>query len=474
MPEEGSPSFLFIGVRRNTDTITETGYTIFLSATFVGWILLLLIARFRFSVKISDADNYTYAAVAAGLGAIALGILAVVHEANAGQRFLKIALGNLTFIFVSSCLCAILSITQFIKDSEVHPRVTLYLTFAFSLVFIASLSGRLLKMKIYVFSPLLTPILPLITTSDHVLPVTAFLMLAGGTIGLVALTAIFAVCMPRQQEQPSEADQLISLELERRQRIESDRKGLEQLKETIVDILRSHHAHHSETGFFKSVDQSSFLSSSKIFLSRQEIVEKLKAQKIFVGENLIFSAISQLESEYTRVFQEKSNGRSGGYYIAPSVDELSKVEAIFDRLALVDIRYERQKHDLLFDAFAIYLSSQVNYPAKVLEDRLAPSINTRLDDTKRFKSADWGEMSFSPGKGKLYLSLNQGLDRVCIWLHDEISAHKQKIDLSVDHRKLLVDQLERREVFPPDLKQKIIANDAEGKELREALASMFR
>ncbi len=64
MPEEGSPSFLFVGVRRNTDTITETGYAIFLSATFVGWILLLLIARFRFSIKISDADNYTYAAVA--------------------------------------------------------------------------------------------------------------------------------------------------------------------------------------------------------------------------------------------------------------------------------------------------------------------------------------------------------------------------------------------------------------------------
>src|SRR5712664_1427913 len=169
MPEEGSPSFLFVGVRRNTDTITETGYAIFLSATFVGWILFLLIARFRFSIKISDLDNYTYAAVAAGLGAIALGILAVVHEANAGQRFLKIALGNLTFIFVSSCLCSILSITQFTKDLEVHPRVTLYLIFAFSLVFIASLTGRLLKLKIYVFFPLLLPILPLITISDHVL-----------------------------------------------------------------------------------------------------------------------------------------------------------------------------------------------------------------------------------------------------------------------------------------------------------------
>jgi len=185
----------------------------------------------------------------------------VVHEANAGQRFLKIALGNLTFIFVSSCLCSILSITQFTKDLEVHPRVTLYLIFAFSLVFIASLTGRLLKLKIYVFFPLLLPILPLIMISDHVLPVTAFLMLVGGTIGLVALTVIFAVCISRQQEQPSEADQLISLELERRRRLESDRKRLEQLKETIVEILRSHHAQHSETGFFKTEDQSSFFST---------------------------------------------------------------------------------------------------------------------------------------------------------------------------------------------------------------------
>jgi len=298
-------------------------------------------------------------------------------------------------------------------------------------------------------------------------------MLVGGTIGLVALTVTFAVCISRQQEQPSEADQLISLELERRRRLESDRKRLEQLKETIVEILRSHHAQHSETGFFKTADQSSFLSSSKIFLSRQEIVEKLKAQKIFLDDRLISSALSQLESEYTRVFQEKSNGRSGGYYIAPSVEELSRVETVFERLALVDIKYERAKDKLLFDAFAIYLSSQINYPATLLEDRLAPSINSRLDDTKRFKSADWGTMSFSPGKGKLYLSLNHGLDRVCIWLRDEISAHKQKADLSVSHCKLLLGQLEHREVFPPDLKQKIVANDADGKELREALASMF-
>lgn len=473
MPEEGSPSFLIIGVRRNTDTITETGYAIFLSATFVGWILLLLIARFRLSVKISDADNYTYAAVAAGLGAIALGILAVVHEANAGQRFLKIALGNLTFIFVSSCLCSILAITQFTKDLEVHPRVTFYLIFAFSLVFIGSLTGRLLKMKIYVFSPLLTPILPLITTSDHVLPVTAFLMLAGGTIGLLALTAIFAVSMPRQQEQPSESDQLISLELERRRRVESDRKKLEQLKETIVEILRSHHAHHMETDFFKTADQSSFFSSAKIFLSRQEIVEKLKAQRIFLDDSLISTALSQLESECTRVFKEKTNGGSGGYYMAPSVADLSRVETVFERLALVDIKYERNKDKLLFDALAIYLSSQVNYPATVLEDRLAPSINTRLDNTKRFKSADWGTSYSRGGKAKLYVSLNQGLDQLCIRLRDEISAHEQKADLSANHRKLLLELLDHRDVFPLDLKQRIVANDADGKELREALASMF-
>ena len=102
-----------------------------------------------------------------------------------------------------------------------------------------------------------------------------------------------------------------------------------------------------------------------------------------------------------------------------SVDELSGVETVFDRLALV----------VLFDDLAIYLSSQVNFPATVLEDRLAPSINTRLDDTKRFKSADWGTMSFAPEKGKLLLSLNQGLDRVCMWLRDESSAHQQKADL---------------------------------------------
>lgn len=60
------------------------------------------------------------------------------------------------------------------------------------------------------------------------------------------------------------------------------------------------------------MDQSSFLSSSRIFLSRQEIVEKLKVKRILLDDSLIFSALSQLESEYARVFKEKSNGASGG------------------------------------------------------------------------------------------------------------------------------------------------------------------
>jgi hypothetical protein len=472
MNGESPPQFSFFGLRRNSETISENAYSVFLTVTFVIWILFLLLARFRFTIKISDADIYTYAAVAAALGSIALAILTVVHEANAGQRFLKIALGMLTFFFVASCLCSILSATQFTKDEATHPVVTLGLAFALAFVLTASISGRFLRVQAYVFFPFLVPVFPFITVSDHVLPVTALVLLVGGTAGLLVLAFVFLVCISLRPEQPSEPDRLVTLELQRRLEEDAARKRLEQLEKTIIDVLHAHRRRHIATKFFEN--QSPYSSARQIFLSSEEINEKLRAQKIFVDQReLQYNALSQLEKDQDRVFHEDSNARSGGYYIAPTPSDFSEADKIFNRLSLLSIRYDRNKHRLIYDDLAQYLSAQLHYPAAVVEDRMFPWLVPSLDEAHDYKSTEWPRGGYNSSKGMLYLRLNRGLDQLCAWLRDEVSAHKDQPSLSPAQTEAFAKRLADVAVCPADLKEKLLRNDADGKDLRESLAFLF-
>jgi hypothetical protein len=172
---EQEPGFYLLGGRRNTTTVTETGYQVFVSLTFGLWglILLVLIIRTRFSVDIDQQDIATTAGLAAGLSALALAILAFIHQVNAGERYLKLSLAVLSFLYVSSSLLAIIELMLYGTESRFHATVSLYVVFALVLVLGVFTIGKRLRFPLYVFSPFLTPVLLVLRISQDVLPTSA-------------------------------------------------------------------------------------------------------------------------------------------------------------------------------------------------------------------------------------------------------------------------------------------------------------
>lgn len=380
--QEGSeqqPGFYLLGGRRNTTTVTEAGYQAFVSVTFGLWVLLLLVVIIwtKFSVDIDQQDIATTAGLAAGLSSIALAVLAFIHQVNAGERYLKLSLAVLSFLFVSSALLAIIELMLYGAESRFHSTVTLYVVFTLILVLGVFTIGKRLRFSLYVFSPFLTPVLLVVRISQDVLPTSAVLLLALATTGLAVLSVVFVVYMYRAKNEQSAEEEFIRIATERWKGDINRFVRTGELKEIILEKLRRRRQEQFAAGVTDKAANEYY--KSEFLIDEEAIHHELKRSKIIEEDNsLIRDALSELNKDSKRVYSATDNKTyKRWYYIAPTLEEIIKAEEYIRGQNFIILKCE-DRDEINYGPIIKSLCREFRYPASVVEEYMMPPVSLIL------------------------------------------------------------------------------------------------
>lgn len=377
---EQQPGFYFLGGRRNTTTVTETGYQVFVSVTFGLWVVILLVVIVwaKFSVDIDQQDIATTAGLASGLSALALAILAFIHQVNAGERYLKLSLAVLSFLFVSSALLAIIELILYGAESRFHPTVTLYVVFALVLVLGIFTIGKRLRISLYVFSPFLTPLLFVVRISQDALPTSAVLLLVLATTGLAVLSVVFVVYMHRAKNEQSTEEEFIRIATERWKGDINRFIRTGELKEIILEKLRRRRQEQFAAGGADKADNEFF--KSELLMDEEDLLYELKRSKIIEEDSsLISEALSELKKDAKRVYSitDRKTYRHW-YYIAPALEEIIKAEEYIRSQNFIILKKCEDGDEIDFRPIIKPLCRQFRYPASVVKEYMMPPVSLIL------------------------------------------------------------------------------------------------
>jgi hypothetical protein len=371
---EREPVLFFFGGRRSTHTITETGYQVFISATFGIWALTLVIIVFwvRIVADIDQQDLANTAQVASGLSAVALALLAIVHELNSGERYLKLGLAALSFLFISSALLAGISLLVYGANVVFRPAITIYVVLSLVVVLGVFNVGKRLRWSLYVFSPFLTPLLVLATVSDAVLPTSALLLLIGATIGLATLSVVFISQVFFARPQPTAEEEFMRVAAERWKRDIQEFIRIGEIKEIILDILREKRAEQ----FREGVPDWSKLSGKDLLVKEDEIELELRRRRLFENNDLLQEALRELRNETGKVYHAYERGYV--YYLAPTADQIDEAERLVGSLSLILLDSDYYwKAD--FTPLLELLCRELKYPLDVVQKYLWPPCQVVLE-----------------------------------------------------------------------------------------------
>jgi hypothetical protein len=385
--------FYFFGGRRKTTTITERGYQLFVTATFGMWVALLIVITFvfRFPVDIDQQDLSNTAQVAAGLSAVALAILAVVHELNAGERYLKLGLAILSFLFICSALLAGLSLLLYGSDVVFRATATIFVVLSLLAVLGAFNVGKRLGIRVYLFAPFVSPFLLFLSTPEATLPTTALLLMIGATTGLAVLLVVLIAYIVLTKYQPSPEEEFIRIATERwKQEIEDFIRAGE-LKEIILNILRQ----KREAQFAQGVPAKAWQphSQREFLVEEDEIHADLKRHKIFEDEALIREALSGLRSDPKRVYHKYDGGY--WYYVAPTAEEVCKAEEEIRSFSLVRLKMKGYSYttpswsQVDCGPLVVLLCQLLQYPSIIVESYLLPPCQVVLERDFEAQTVRW-------------------------------------------------------------------------------------
>lgn len=436
---EKQPGFYFLGGRRNTTTITETGYLAFVSVTFGLWALILLVVIIwtKFTVDIDQPDIATTAGLASGLSALALAILTFIHQVNAGERYLKLGLAVLSFLFVSSALLAIIELMLYGTESRFHSTVTLYVVFTLILVLSLFTVGKRLRISLYVFSPFLTPLLLVVRISQDVLPSSAVLLLALATTGLAVLSVVFVVYMYRAKNEQSSEEEFIRIATERWRGDINRFIRTGELKEIMLEILRRKRQEQFATGVPDKADDEFFKSG--FLIDEETVLYELKRAKVIEEDSsLIGEALTELKKDSKRVYSmtDKKTYRHW-YYIAPSVEEIIKAEEYVRARNFIILKKCEDEDEIDFSPVIKSLCRQLLYPASVIKEYMMPPVSLILE--RDFNST--GRIGSLRNAKALYVRKVEDAPRFA----DQLIRRWNESDLeratNAEARKLIVDSL---------------------------------
>lgn len=194
LPMAESQSTAFVGrSRARTETIPLLGFRLFISLTLAIWAtgVLIVFIYLRLHGYVTHNDFGVTSQLAAGLSAVALAMLQLVHGFNAGERYMKLGLAIVSLVFITATLAGV---TALITLGD--PKTPFHFTVEILLVVVLGVGAVIAwvpwhERRLCAAGGVILPITLWFSLSGDILPGFAMLTLVGGTVALGVLSLVF-------------------------------------------------------------------------------------------------------------------------------------------------------------------------------------------------------------------------------------------------------------------------------------------
>ncbi len=438
-------------------TLDEGDYALFTGAIlFLSLIIFAVVAVLKVPIDVDAPDLGNTTQVAGTLSAIALALLAIVHEINPQELYLKLALGMLCFFFLLSAFCATLALmlcgSQIIATSQVSVYVIIALLVVIALFTGGGLrrtkireSPRVRKLAVYTLTPFLMPIaivigilLPneqgIVIPPGSVLPSLAMLLLLVSMVELAVLLVVFLVLALRGKPIDDREKEVVEVVGQYEARAEAMFIRSEKLREKILEILRERHKH------------------SKELLSQKQLKVELRRHKVVEGNALITQVLRELRQDPRMLFARRvdsSNIPTGEakktvfeYYIAPTIQEIEGANQFMRMRGLIWVGGSNLGNTLVQE-----LGKDLRLPPEIVQEYMLPSIQRMLEEEYRL----YGTAKLkTDAEGTVYIrttALNQILELLFMRrMYHERRRLEEKLELA--HEALQSARWEARRRWP--------------------------
>jgi hypothetical protein len=374
-------------------TLDEGDYALFTGAIlFLSLIIFAVVTILKLPIDVDAQDLGNTTQVAGGLSAIALALLAIVHEINPQEFYLKLALGMLSFFFLLSAFCATLALMLWGSQITATSQVSVYVIIALLVVIALFTGGRLRRTKVrashrvrklavYTLTPFLMPIaimigilLPneegIVIPPGSVLPSLAMLLQLVSMVELAVLLIVFLVLALRGKPIDEREKEVVEIVGRYEARAEAMFIRSERLREKILEILKERHKH------------------SKELLSEKQLRVELRRHKVIEGNALITQVLTELRQDPRMLFARRVdvlNLPTGEaekityeYYIAPTIQEIEGAEKFVRMNGLIWVGGSNLENTLVQE-----LGKALQFPPEIIHKYMLPSIQLILQEEYR-------------------------------------------------------------------------------------------
>jgi len=384
--------------------LSREGYAVFTSSFTVTWLLcIFFVVWLHLEMKVTNDIVSTISSSAVDLAALSLAVLTILHEFNKEDRWFKLGLFFVGFLFVIDCLTGFYMVVSWNHAYEMTQSVDVIV---FGVLFIGLVfqsdwelvytrySARIPKIfrkSFYLLSKikslnLIRAYIPFIIPFafiwvNKLSPIITFLLIfLGGIIALLCLMLVTSIELVRQRQSSNEQvteDPIVTYS--RKVAIEQleASKNLQRLLETITVTLSEIQE--------ERVAEARTAGELIPMVSEETIVSQLRLKGIVTRQQDIRSSLRLLEK------QNRAFNKNGEYWLVPSkaqilslAENIKKVYWFGTRLKK-DSRNTQEWRNLQLNTLFDELGKSCCMPIAVVEEFIFPKSFSMLNDSQFFE-----------------------------------------------------------------------------------------
>ena len=397
--------FFFNNPRKSTPILSREGYATFTTTFTLGWIVCVTFIfwiHLQFTATKDVISAMSSSAV--DLAALSLAVLGILHEFNKEDRWFKLGLFLIGFIFALDCLLGFYLVVSW-KEVYSLPQdfsVTVFGVFLIGFLLqtdweffynrfsiklpkifqrsILILSKITLLNRVRISIPFVIPFF--LIWINKLTPVLAFLLIfLGGIIALLCLMLATSLSVVYQhknmKEQDAEDPSITYARQSAVQQIENNKK-LQELKETILESLKEIQQ--------DQIDQINDSDNTISMIGEDIVVSSLRRKGINTNRQDIYNALEILVKR-NQVFKENHE-----YWIAPSKDQINSLSENIKRISWFGTRLSKSqsKSQLEWKNFETFnllteMAKLCFLPLSVVKEFILPKSSAILYDTQIFQ-----------------------------------------------------------------------------------------
>ncbi len=396
--------FFFNNLRKSTPILSREGYATFITTFTVGWVICV---AFIFWIQLQfTATKDVISAMASSsvdLAALSLAVLAVLHEFNKEDRWFKLGLFLIGFIFALDCLIGFYLVVSW-KDIYALPQNFSIVVFGVFLIgFLFQTDWQLLFSRFSVNIPkafkkafsilsnirlnrirLSIPfVIPLaLIWINNLTPIVAFLLIfLGGIIALLCLmftTIVLHIRQQRNAEQQDIEDPIITYSRQIAIQQINNNKNIQKLQDSILEVL----SYVQE----KRIDQIKDSKNAALMIGEDVIFARLRRNGVNLNHQDINNALDLLVRQ-SRIFRKDHE-----YWIVPSKSEIELLAQNARKISWLGVMSKTQdksqiewKNFELTNQFCDELVHLLCLPYPIVDEFLLPAIYTYFYNNQEFE-----------------------------------------------------------------------------------------